>query len=105
MPASFQRAISLNWVRFFRMRWHGRVSHRRLFYWDMLGVATLINAGVALISLILLARGGDGNVWMLLHAVMIPYNAFLLASLWRHEQTPVLYRVVGTGWFGMTLLV
>ncbi|MBS4019491.1 MAG: hypothetical protein KGZ68_14785 [Dechloromonas sp.] len=92
-------------IHFFRARWHGQVSHRRLFYWDMLGVATLLNAALALVSLILLAKGWDGSVWLLLHAVLVPYNIFLLASLWRHVHAPALFRVIGTGWFGMTLLV
>ena len=100
-----QRLSSLGLVQFFLLRWQGTVSHRQLFYWDMLGVVTLINATAALISLILLAKGWDGSIWLLLHAVLIPYNAFLLASVWRHNGAPVLFRLVGTGWFGMTILI
>jgi len=105
MQAAIQRFASLGLIQFFLLRWQGRVSHRQLFYWDMLGVATLINATVALISLILLAKGWHGSIWLLLHAVLIPYNAFLLASVWRHARTPALFRIVGAGWFGMTLLI
>ena len=105
MQAVIRQLISLRLVQFFQMRWQGKVSHRHLFYWDMLGVATLINATLALISLILLAKGWNGSIWLLLHAVLIPYNVFLLASVWRHKGAPVLFRLVGTGWFGMTLLV
>jgi len=105
MQAVIRQLFALRLVRFFQMRWQGRVSHRQLFYWDMLGVATLINATGALIAMIMLAKGWHGSIWLLLHAVLIPYNAFLLASLWRHIRTPALFRMVGTGWFGMTLLI
>lgn len=105
MRDTSQAAMPFAPLNFFLARWHGQVSHRRLFYWDILGVATLINATLALVSLILLAKGWDGSIWLLLHAVLVPYNVFLLASLWRHVRAPALFRVIGTGWFGMTLLV
>jgi hypothetical protein len=100
-----QATMPFNPIHFFQARWHGQISHRRLFYWDMLGVATLINAMVGLISLILLAKGWNGSIWLLLHAVLLPYNAFLLASVWRHRGASNLFRLVGAGWFGMTLMI
>jgi hypothetical protein len=65
---------------FVRTRWQGDISLRRLFWWDTLAVATLINAAVAIFAMILLARGmADGAGWFLLHLLLLPYNLFLVA--------------------------
>jgi hypothetical protein len=49
---------------YFRQRWSGRVSLRQLLWWDVFAVATLVNASVALLSLILLTQGVTGGIWL-----------------------------------------
>ena len=39
------------------------------------------------------------------HFAPLPYNAFLLASLWRHPQPAVALKWVGLGWFAAMLVV
>lgn len=90
---------------FVRSRWHGNISLRRLFWWDTLAVATLVNAVVAMFSLILLAKGlADTGMWALLHLILLPYNLFLVMAVWRHAQSGSRQRFVTLGWLGATLI-
>ncbi len=90
---------------FVRARWQGDISLRRLFWWDTLAVATLINAGVAMFAMILLAKGmADGGGWFLLHLLLLPYNLFLVVAVWRHEQSENTLRLATLGWLGLTLV-
>jgi hypothetical protein len=89
---------------YFRERWSGQISFRQLFWWDMLGVATLLNASVALFSLILLTQGVTGGVWLALHMIVLPYNVFLVMSVWRHVHATPMARWVSMIWLGASLL-
>lgn len=90
---------------FFRSRWQGDISLQKLFWWDTLAVATLINAGVALFAIILLAKGMANNgLWLLLHLILLPYNLFLVMAVWRHEKSEYTLRLVTLGWLGVTLI-
>jgi hypothetical protein len=90
---------------FVRSRWQGDVSLHRLFWWDTLAVATLINACVAMFSMILLARGmADGSFWFLLHLILLPYNLFLVIAVWRHEKSQDILRLATLVWLALTLI-
>lgn len=90
---------------FVRTRWQGDISLRRLFWWDTLAVATLINAFVAIFAMILLAKGmADGGGWFLLHLILLPYNIFLVVTVWRHEHSENTLRIATLGWLGLTML-
>lgn len=90
---------------FVRSRWRGEISLQRLFWWDTLAVATLINAFVAIFAMILLAKGmADGGSWFLLHLMLLPYNLFLVMAVWRHEQSENTIRLTTLGWLGLTLI-
>jgi hypothetical protein len=92
-------------VMFVRARWQGDVSLRRLFWWDTLAVATLINTFVAILAMILLAKGmTDGSGWLLLHVILLPYNLFLVVAVWRHNQSENKVRLATLGWLGLTLV-
>lgn len=86
-------------------RWRGEVSLSRLFWWDILAVATLANAIVALVAMILLSKDmGDSGLWLLLHLVLLPYNLFLVLAVWRHPQSRGVLRLTVLTWLGLTLL-
>jgi hypothetical protein len=90
---------------FFQRRWNGKVSRHRLFWWDTLTVATLLNASLGIVSLILLARGLEGGAWLLLHLLLLPYNLFLVAALWRKEDVGALMRFAVLLWLALTVAI
>lgn len=90
---------------FFHKRWRGAVSRQRLFWWDILAVATLLNAALGLISLILLTRGLNGGAWLLLHLLLLPYNLFLVAALWRQVDVGIPMRLAVLLWLTLTLAI
>ena len=90
---------------FFRQRWHGQVALHQLFWWDLLAVGTLVNAGFVVFSLILLAQGMAGGYWLTLHALVLPYNLFLVAAVWRHPRAATLQRWLAMAWLGIFLLL
>lgn len=92
-------------VNFFRRRWLGEVCVRTLFWWDTLAVGTVINAWVTVLSLIFLAKGLDVRVWLLFYFAVIPYNLFLVISVWRHPQSSHVFQTVTLCWLGLTLMV
>jgi hypothetical protein len=90
---------------FVRSRRHGDVSLHRLFCWDTLAVATLINAVIVMFSMLLLAKGmAGGSAWFLLHLILLPYNLFLVIAVWRHEQSQDILRLATLGWLALTLI-
>lgn len=95
----------MNWRAFLGQRWQGRVSFHQLFWWDMFSVGTLVNAFFSLASLILLSQGASGGLWLALHLLVLPYNLFLVASIWRHRQASTLSRASAGVWLGATVLV
>lgn len=90
---------------YFSARWNGYRSARSLFWWDLTIVGTLINGVFGLASLILLAKGGDGPVWLAVHLMLIPYNLFLVFSVLRNADSNLIHRGGSIAWFGCTLLV
>lgn len=98
-------AAKLSFPAFFTSRWNGRRSARRLFWWDLMIVGTLINGILGLISLFLLTKGVDGFVWLVFHLVLVPYNLFLVLSVHRNTESNLIHRGGSIAWFGFTLLV
>jgi len=90
---------------YFSARWNGHRPARSLFWWDVTIVGTLVNGILGLISLILLAKGVDGSVWLALHLLLIPYNLFLVFSVHRNVGSNLIHRGGSIAWFGCTLLV
>jgi hypothetical protein len=71
---------------FFRSRWQGRVPLDRLFWRDMVLVATAIN--VASTGLALALLGLKLPLWLVLtaHFLPVPYNIFLTLAVWRMAE-------------------
>ncbi len=81
------------------MPWH------RLFWRDMLAVGSVINLFTGFAALMLFAQDQPMGSVLAVHFAPLPYNAFLLASLWRHPQSPAAVKWVGLGWFAAMLVV
>lgn len=90
---------------YFASRWNGHVPPGTLFWWDMVIVGTLVNMVAGLVSLILLAKGVHGGIWAAFHLLLVPYNLFLLVTVWRTAADRAVLRALAVCWFGFTLLV
>lgn len=71
----------------------------------MLVIGTLVNAVAALVSLILLAKGVHHGVWAAFYVLLIPYNLFLLLSVWRNARESTAMRSLAICWFACTLIL
>jgi hypothetical protein len=83
---------------FVKERWQSRVPLARLFWVDLLAVGTVLNLFVGFTSLMLLAQRADWLWVVALHAIAVPYNLFLAASVWRHPRAPRIMKLVGALW-------
>lgn len=90
---------------YFQSRWHGRVPLGRLFWRDLLVVGTMINLAFSFAALILVARGADGAWPAVVHFAPLPYNLFLLGSVWRAPGRSAGQGVAAALWFGAMLVV
>jgi hypothetical protein len=90
---------------FWGSRWHAQVPWRRLFWRDMLVVGSVINLFTGFVALMLFAQDQPMAAVLAVHVAPLPYNAFLLASLWRHPQPSAVVKWVGLGWFAGMLVV
>lgn len=95
---------------FFADRWHGAAPLERLFWTDMLIVATLINVAAALGAVVLLGLKLPG--WLAVAAFLapLPYNVFLVLAVWRAtEQSPAntasAYRAGALIWLALALVL
>ncbi len=91
--------------------WRGEVSLARVFWEYVIGWGTLINLLCTGAALIAFLKGAPAWLGLLLHFATLPFNAFLLVSVWRSavsEQGSVLARVAPattTAWFILMLVI
>jgi len=104
MSGTMNASVDARPASYFRERWAGRISFHQLFWWEMFGVATLLNASVSLFSLILLTQGVSGGIWLVLHMLLLPYNLFLVTTIWRHADASQVSRCSALVWLWATLL-
>jgi hypothetical protein len=71
---------------FFRSRWQGKVPLDRLFWRDMLLVATLISVASSALALVLLGLKLPLWLVLLVHFLPVPYNIFLTIAVWRMAE-------------------
>jgi hypothetical protein len=71
---------------FFRSRLQGQVPLDRLFWRDMVLVATLASVASSALALVLL--GLKLPLWLVLavHFLPVPYNIFLTIAVWRTAE-------------------
>jgi len=84
--------------RFLRLRWQGQIGVSHLFWVDLLSVATVLNLFVGFASLMILAQRADWWWVVALHALILPYNFFLAASVWRHPRAGGFMKLVSGLW-------
>lgn len=68
---------------FLLARWRGEIPLRVALWWDMWCVGTVVNLAAALAALLLLARDAPDGLGAAVYFAPLPYNLFLLVSLWR----------------------
>jgi hypothetical protein len=90
---------------FWGRRWRGQAAWRVLFWRDMLTVGTVINLCTGFAALMLISQGQPIAWALAVHFLPVPYNAFLLASLWRTPGRPDRVKFAGCAWFAAMLLV
>ena len=84
---------------FFSDRWRAKVNLRRLFWFDMLAVGTLINLFAGFAALMVMAQVREPTWAICLHFSTLPYNAFLLAAIWRFPAVTPAMRLSASLWF------
>lgn len=90
---------------FWSQRWHGRAPWRVLFWRDMLTVGSAINLCTGFVALWLISQDQPIAWALAVHFAPVPYNAFLLLSLWRTPGKPG-WTLAGAGaWFAGMLVV
>jgi hypothetical protein len=92
-------------MRYFIDRWRGCIDLRRLFWSDMLLVATLINLALSLGGVLLLTQGLPLGVALTLHFIPVPYNVFLQLAVWRHPRRNLGHMAASLSWLAMMVAV
>lgn len=68
---------------FLGRRWRGQAPLGVLYWRDMLAVGSFINLLTGFTALMLAAQDVDLRLAAVVHFASVPYNAFLVAALWR----------------------
>jgi hypothetical protein len=90
---------------FFSDRWHAQVTLRQLFWLDMLAVGTVINLFASFAALMVVALTKEAPWALVLHFLPLPYNAFLLAAIWRFPVPTLAWRLGASAWFVVMTVV
>ncbi|HEY0857973.1 MAG TPA: hypothetical protein VGE16_12995 [Albitalea sp.] len=90
---------------FFSRRWRGEIALPVLLWRDMLGVGTVVNLSATLAALGLVSQGVPMPLAVALHLATLPYNLFLLASLWRLPRRSALSAGIGLAWAALMTVV
>lgn len=95
---------------FFAARWRGAVSLERIFFLDMLLVATILNLATCFASL--MAFGFKAPAWaaLAIYLAPLPYNIFLMLCVWRATERTrgagaSAYRLAALGWLLVATLI
>ncbi|WP_439589830.1 hypothetical protein [Hydrogenophaga sp.] len=86
-------------------RWKGLVPWRTLFWRDMVAVGSTINLFTGFIALLLLSQGQPVAWALAVHFSPVPYNAFLVRSLWLTQPKPAWAMAGAAAWFAGMLVV
>ncbi|WP_439519920.1 hypothetical protein [Hydrogenophaga sp.] len=86
-------------------RWKGQVPWHTLFWRDMVAVGSAINLFTGFVSLFLLSQGHPVAWALAVHFAPVPYNAFLVRSLWLTRPKPAWAMAGAAAWFAGMLVV
>lgn len=95
---------------FFAARWRGAVALDRLFWIDMVLVATLLNIAAAFASVLLFGFKLPAWLAVAVYLSPLPYNVFLALAVWRTAEraappSATGYRLGALVWLAASLLV
>lgn len=90
---------------YFLSRWHAQIPLNTIFWRDLLLIGTLLNVAVLVASLIAVAAGFPPYIALVAHILLVPYNLFLMLSVWRWPGVNVLFKSTAGGWFLMTVFL
>lgn len=90
---------------FITQRWQGRISWRRLFWRDLLLVGTGLNLLMTGTALALLSQGAPIQWVLLAHLLPLPYNLFIVSSIWSVPQRPLAVLGVSLCWLVLFVVV
>ncbi len=90
---------------FFESRWRGEANPRVLLWRDAIYIGTLINLAAGFTGMMMLIQG-VAPLWALaVHLAPVPYNGFLLLSVWRSKQCTPTASTIATVWFVVMLII
>ncbi len=90
---------------FFTDRWHSEVDLGVLLWRDMLIFGTLVNLAAGFTGILMLIQEVP-PVWALaVHLAPVPYNIFLLLSVWRSKRCTPTASTIATIWFVVMLII
>ncbi len=90
---------------YWSQRWHGIAPWRTLFWRDMVAVGSTINLLTGFAALFLISQG-QSIAWALaVHFSPVPYNAFLVRSLWLARERPNWVMPAAAAWFAAMLVL
>lgn len=89
---------------FFACRWHSEVTLQVLPWRDLLIVGTLINFAAGFATLLKLTQDVAPVFALAVHLAPLPYNTFLLLSVWRSKGSTRLASTVAGIWFPLMLI-
>lgn len=90
---------------FLSLRWHGLAPLRTLFWRDMLAIGTVLNLFFSLAALMAAAQGLPMAWAVAVHFAPLPWNAFLVATLWRTPGSGRAWRAAALAWFALMLVL
>jgi hypothetical protein len=90
---------------FWTQRLRGDAPWRVLFWRDMLTVGSAINLFTGFVALWLVSQDQPIAWALAVHFAPVPYNAFLLRSLWRTPGKPAWAMAGAAVWFAGMLVV
>ncbi len=85
-------------------RWRRQVPQGVLFWRDLVLVGTLINVVFTMVALMIAASSKNVALAAAVHFAPLPYNLFLVASIWRLPDAGVL-RWIALAWLALVTLV
>jgi hypothetical protein len=90
---------------FFGSHWRGEACLNRLYWRDMLIVGSVINCVSGFIALMIAAQGGALWAAAVVHFASVPYNVFLVVSLWRTPGHTKVMAWTSLVWLGAVTLI
>ena len=90
---------------FFGSRWRGEAYLSKLYWRDTLIVGSVINLLSGFIALMIAAQGGTLWIAAIVHFACLPYNVFLVLSLWRTPGHSRAMAWTSMAWLGAVTLI